>query len=231
MPTAARYFGLIPAAGRGERIGGSLPKQYVALGGKTMLEHAIDALAREARIARIVVVVAPEDRRWQALPKQERVRFVAQGGASRAQSVRNGLQAIEAAPRDWILVHDAARPCLSADELTRLLDMVDDDDVGGLLALPVADTLKRSDGERVIATVERADLWRALTPQMFRADVLGRALAQDRDLAAVTDEASAVEALGLQPRLVPGASANIKVTLGEDWPLAIAVLRAQGRIE
>jgi 2-C-methyl-D-erythritol 4-phosphate cytidylyltransferase len=223
----ANYFAVIPAAGVGSRIGGAVPKQYVPIGHQTMLAHAIDALAAEARIREIVVVVAADDQRWQAIERRERVRFVTQGGATRATSVRNGLRAIAARDDDWVLVHDAARPCLSRVELARLIDDVGDDAVGGLLAAPLADTLKRARDDRVVATLERAQLWRALTPQMFRFGLLRRALESD---AAFTDESNAVEQLGLQPKLVAGAPGNLKVTLAEDFLLAAAILKAQGRI-
>lgn len=224
-------IGLIPAAGSGARIGGDVPKQYVSLGGRTMLEHSIDALASDARVRAIVVVVAPDDVRHRAIAPRPGLRLVAAGGASRAQTVRNGLRALDAGGDCWVLVHDAARPCLSPRELARLIDAVIDDDVGGLLALPLADTLKRARDDRVDATLARDALWRAQTPQMFRRDLLLRALDTAPDLEAITDESSAVERLGLRPRLVAGAAANVKVTTADDWPLAVAILKAQGRIE
>lgn len=224
-----RVLALIPAAGTGSRVGAVTPKQYVRLVHKTMLEHAIDAVLADARIARALVAVAPQDQRWPALPLDPRARCAPVGGASRAASVRNGLAALEAASDDWVLVHDAARPCLTGRELARLLDAVRDDEVGGLLALPVADTLKRARDQRVVETVDRRALWRALTPQVFRAGVLARALDGVASLDSVTDEAAAIEGLGLRPLLVPGEATNIKVTTAADWPLAEAILTAQGR--
>jgi len=231
LHTTPRLIGLIPAAGSGARFGADAPKQYARLGGRLMLEHAIEAVRADARVGAVIVVVAPGDVAWRALADRAHASFIAVGGASRAESVRNGLRAIgqDAVDDDWILVHDAARPCLSCTELARLIDQVADDAVGGLLAVPLADTLKREREGRVGATVERARLWRAQTPQMFRRGVLARALAQSRDLSSLTDESSAVEQIGLQPRLVMGAVTNLKVTVAEDLPLAEAILKAQGR--
>jgi 2-C-methyl-D-erythritol 4-phosphate cytidylyltransferase len=211
-------------------MGGDTPKQYVAIGHQSMLEHSVDALMSDARVGEIVVVVAPNDARHRAIAARRGVRFELAGGVSRAESVRNGLQAMGARSEDWVLVHDAARPCLSRQELARLLDAVHDDKVGGLLALPLADTLKSARDDRVDKTVARASLWRAQTPQMFRHGVLLHALEAVPDPAAITDESSAVEQFGLHPRLVAGNSTNIKVTTSDDWPLAAAILRAQGRI-
>lgn len=231
MNRAARLIGLIPAAGSGARIGGDVPKQYVPIGGRAMLEHSIDALAADARVREIVVVVARDDQRHRSLAPRARARVVAAGGASRAESVRNGLRALEASGDDWVLVHDAARPCLSPRELARLIDAVIDDEVGGLLAAPLADTLKRAHDDRVDATLPRQALWRAQTPQMFRRDLLLRALEAVPDADAITDESGAVERLGLRPKLVAGSATNVKVTTADDWPLAAAILKAQGRIE
>ncbi len=194
-----------------------------------MLEHSIAALAADARVGEILVVVAPDDERHRAFRPQAGVRFAALGGASRAASVRNGLRALDADNGDWVLVHDAARPCLARDDLSRLIDAVLGDEVGGLLALPLADTLKRERDGRVETTVARDALWRAQTPQMFRCGVLLRAL-DAVDLDTITDESSAVERLGLRPRLVQGSASNMKVTTSDDWALASAILRGQGRI-
>lgn len=233
MPSTpdSHVFALVPAAGSGSRMGGEVPKQYAPLAGRTMLEHAIDALLADARIERVLVVVAPNDIRYRGLACEARVEFVAAGGANRAESVRNGLArlAMNASAEDWVLVHDAARPCLAREELTALIDALIDDPVGGLLAVPIADTIKREDQGRVAQTVERTCLWRALTPQMFRLGVLDDAFERVRDPAAITDESSAVERIGHAPRLVPGRASNIKVTRPDDLPLAEAILRLQGR--
>jgi 2-C-methyl-D-erythritol 4-phosphate cytidylyltransferase len=230
---SVRYFGLIPAAGMGARMGGDAgPKQYIALGRKTMLEHAIDAMLADARIDHLFVIVAQSDARWQAIrPRDERVEFLPVGGATRAESVRNGLVAVAGRyeDNDRVLVHDAARPCLGGDELARLIDEAGMEDDGGLLAIPLVDTLKRGEDGRVGITIDRADLWCAQTPQLFRLASLRAALSPDA-LAGMTDEASAMERAGHTPRLVHGASSNLKVTTPEDIVLARAVLAAQGRL-
>jgi 2-C-methyl-D-erythritol 4-phosphate cytidylyltransferase len=231
-----RLFALIPAAGSGLRMGTSVPKQYFRLGGQTMLEHAVDALLAAPDLEQVLVVVAPDDVAHRQLPRRARLDFASVGGTTRAASVRNGLKVLRAMQRieddDWVLVHDAARPCLAREELMHLIDTVATDDVGGLLALPVADTLKRSVDSRVAQTVDRDGLWRAATPQMFRAGLLARALDEAKGgtgAEAVTDESAAIEGLQLHPRLVEGQATNIKVTVPSDWPLAEAILRAQGR--
>lgn len=208
-------------------MGLAVPKQYLRLGERTLLELAAEALTLDPRVERVLVVVAPGDEAWRALRFGPRVHVVAVGGATRAESVRNGLARLHAAPDDWVLVHDAARPCLSAGDLATLIDTLWLDPVGGLLGVPLADTLKRVAGQRVVATLPRESLWRAVTPQMFRAGLLAHAL--EGELAAITDEAAAVERLGEAPRLVEGAATNIKLTRPGDEVLARAVLQAQGR--
>ena len=213
-----------------------VPKQYGRLGGKSMLEHAIDALLASARIDRVLVVVAGADVAHRSMSERRRVSFAAVGGALRADSVLNGVNTLlethHAAENDWVLVHDAARPCLAPEELSRLIESLHDDAVGGLLALQVSDTLKREGyASRVGCTVTRAGLWRAATPQMFRLGMLRAALFDPRVRASATDEAAAIEALGHAPRLIEGFATNIKVTRPEDWALAEAILRMQGRIE
>jgi 2-C-methyl-D-erythritol 4-phosphate cytidylyltransferase len=230
---SVHYFGLIPAAGVGSRMGvDSGPKQYLPLGGKSMLEHSIDAMLTDARVARVFVVVAPADTRWRSLRAEAgRVEFLPVGGASRAESVRNGLDSIAARVNDddRILVHDAARPCLGAAELAKLIDEAGGEDGGGLLAVPLADTLKRGEDGRVTTTLDRSSLWCAQTPQLFRFGSLRAALVSGA-LAGITDEASAMERAGHAPRLVAGVSSNLKVTTPEDVVLAGAVLGAQGRL-
>jgi len=225
----AACFGLIPAAGHGARFGAGTPKQYLEVAGRTLLHHACAALARHPRIERVYVVLSPADDRFAGgVPEDFGDRLVPLhcGGPTRAASVRNGLIAArgEIDAGDWVLVHDAARPCLGTRELERLIAEVDEDPVGGLLALPLADTVKRDDGAgRVRTTEPRAGLWRALTPQMFRYGVLLEALAR-RGAGEITDEASAVERLGFAPRLVAGEATNIKVTWPADLALAAAIL-------
>ena len=227
-----KSFALIPAAGSGSRMGGVVEKQYLDLNAVPMIAHAMMVLARQPRIERIFVVLSPTDRRWNNYAWQgweERIEVLRCGGKTRAETVLNGLDAIAkvCAPDDWVLVHDAARPCLPDELLAKLLDEVADDSVGGLLAVPVADTLKRAaadsaTGARVEATVPRAGLWQAQTPQMFRYIMLRRAL---ESATQVTDEAGAMEAAGLSPRLVQGDTTNLKVTYPLDLHLAEWILQ------
>jgi 2-C-methyl-D-erythritol 4-phosphate cytidylyltransferase len=227
-----RYIALVPAAGVGARVDGEIPKQYLRLGQRTMLEHSIDALLSDGRIDRVFIVVAAADTRWQRLNvDHERVEFLPVGGASRAESVRNGLIAIAArtADDDRVLVHDAARPCLTEEQLSRLIDDIGDDDTGGLLAVPLADTLKRAEDGRVCITLDRSSLWCAQTPQLFRVGSLRAALAGGA-IEEITDEASAMERTGHAPRLVMGGVSNLKVTTAEDLVLARAILAEQGRL-
>lgn len=230
-----QLFGLIPAAGTGARMGTQVPKQYGRLGAKTMLEHAIDALLASVRIDHVLVVVAAGDAAWRSMAERSRVSFAGVGGASRADSVYSGVIALidthAAAASDWVLVHDAARPCLAAEELSSLIESLQHDEVGGLLAMPLADTLKRDDNAaRVESTIARERLWRAATPQMFRVGMLREALSDPRVRESATDEAAAIEARGQRPRLIEGLATNIKVTRPSDWALAETILRMQGRI-
>jgi 2-C-methyl-D-erythritol 4-phosphate cytidylyltransferase len=211
--------------------GHDVPKQYLTLGDRTMLEHSIAAMLFDARIDAVFVVVAPTDTRWSDFSLDDgRVEFLPVGGASRAESVRNGLIAIAARTDDddRVLVHDAARPCLTEAQLGRLIDEVGVDGSGGLLAIPLADTLKRGEDGRVGMTLDRASMWCAQTPQLFRVGSLRAALSGALD--AVTDESSAMERAGHAPRLVMGGASNIKVTTPEDLVLARAILGEQGRL-
>jgi len=232
-PSVPRYFALVPAAGAGSRMGANTPKQYLEIAGRPLLYYALRALARETRIERIFVVVATGEVAFaqacvellRGLEGRE-VRVLPCGGDTRAASVYNGLSALagEIAPDDWVLVHDAARPCLTAGALTRLIDRLAEDAAGGLLAIPLADTLKRADSEqRVALTQPRAGLWQAQTPQMFRYATLTEALRRS-GFEDVTDEASAVERMGLKPLLVAGEARNLKVTYPEDLELARLIL-------
>jgi len=218
-----RFIALVPAAGSGSRIGAERPKQYLKLHGRAILQHTLDVLLSVPALSSIHVVLSPDDAWFAelAMHAHPKLNVLHCGGNSRAETVSNGLQALADVldADDWILVHDAARPCLQAADVTRLIDMLQSDPVGGLLALPVADTLKRADSNgRVDATVARDGLWRAQTPQMFRYGILSQALAQPG--AEITDEASAIEALGLAPKLVMGSERNIKVTYAHDLALA-----------
>jgi len=232
MPS--QYFAIIPAAGSGSRFGAPLPKQYLTINGLPIIRHAIDALLADARIARVVVVLSPEDNDWHegCLPtqSQDRVSVIRIGGATRAESVHNGISWLaktsNVEPKDWILVHDAARPCLTPVQIDALITSLSDDPVGGLLAIPVADTVKRADAQqRVDATIDRRTLWQAQTPQMFRLDLLQQALGAI-DLAIATDESAAIEALGYAPKLVAGSLANLKVTYPADLSLATAIINS-----
>jgi 2-C-methyl-D-erythritol 4-phosphate cytidylyltransferase len=227
ISVTSRLFGLVPAAGSGSRFGVSGPKQYAPLAGKTMLHHAVERLLAAPEVEIVFVVLVPGDaefRRHDWAAFGERIAPLYCGGASRRDSVLNGLVACASAvdPNDWILVHDAARPCLPRAELRRLIDEAGRDEVGGILAIPVADTLKRSDHERrILETEPRDHLWQAQTPQMFRHGMLMKAL---RDAAHVTDEAGAVEQLGQKPKLVEGSTENIKVTFPADLRIAERIL-------
>lgn len=229
-----RQWAVVPAAGSGQRMGRHIPKQYLPLAGRTVIEWALAPLLAIPAIGRIVVPLASDDRHWSTLPVARDMRVTTtSGGATRADSVLAGLEALgnAAAPDDWVLVHDAARPCLALSDAEKLLAELADDSVGGLLATPLPDTLKRTgDDQRVAATVPREGLWRALTPQMFRLGTLRNALEHCRRQGIVpTDEAAAIEALGFKPKLVAGRADNLKVTLAEDLVLAETILAGRDR--
>lgn len=224
------FWVIVPAAGSSRRMADAgVPKQYLHLAGRSVIEWSLAPFLAQPECAGIVVVLAAQDSHWQALDaaRHPLIQTVT-GGPQRADSVRCGLLALQgrAGQDDWVLVHDAARPCLRTSELGALLNHLRGDAVGGLLATPVVETLKRSDGlDRVAQTVDRNGLWRALTPQMFRYGALTRALAAAADRGiSVTDEAQAIELLGLRPRLVPGSVDNIKITVTEDLARAERIL-------
>ncbi len=229
-----RCYALVPAAGIGSRSGADRPKQYVTLAGRALIAHTLAALDAVPRLAATLVVLSPEDDQFEsAVPgfAGERGWVARSGGATRADTVAAGLQALRergAQPHDWVLVHDAARCLLRPEWVDALIDACEDDEVGGLLALPVADTLKDADGAgvpRVAATVDRRGKWAAQTPQMFRLGLLAPALAGPLD--GITDEASAIEALGHSPRLVEASMENFKVTYPADFALAERLLRSR----
>jgi len=226
---APRMHALIPCAGNGTRAGAAGPKQYQTLAGQPLVLHTLAAFAAVPRIDQTLVVVAPEDHFLAGLRSQDARYSIADcGGSTRAESVFNGLNWLiqeGASAHDWVLVHDAARCLIRPDQINALIDACLDDEVGGLLALPLPDTLKQGHAGRVAATLVRFDKWLAQTPQMFRIGSLLDALQVAG--AAVTDESSAIEALGLQPRLVPGSAQNFKVTFPEDFALADAVLQSR----
>lgn len=228
----SRFWVIVPAAGSARRMGAAVPKQYLSLAGHTVIEWSLAPFLERPQIAGVVVVLAEQDERWPQTDLAGHAKIMTTtGGAERMDSVLAGLTALQAhaAADDWVLVHDAARPCLQGDDVDRLMDELRDDAVGGLLAAPVVDTLKRADDVgRIAQTVPREQLWRALTPQMFRRDVLLRALqGAVASGTAVTDEAQAVEALGLRPRLIAGDADNIKITLPEDVQRAARILRSR----
>jgi len=222
---------LIPAAGSGTRIAAERPKQYLALAGKPMLWHAVRAVCRPP-VENVFVVLAAGDEAfarhdWSAFPGKLAPLYC--GGESRRDSVYNGLVAMMGAldAEDWVLVHDAARPCLPENDFQMLIKECLPDEIGGILALPIADTVKKAakdeaGAQRIAGTEDRAQLWLAQTPQMFRAGLLAQALRQASER--VTDEAAAVEGLGLKPRLVTGSRENLKVTWPEDLVIAEAIL-------
>ena len=227
-----RRFALIAAAGTSARFGDRVPKQYAPIAGVPLLRRAIDSLHGAVVLDAVFVVLARGDKlyaeRIGAIPGVEPVYA---GGTTRTESVRNGLAAVgkHAQAEDWVLVHDAARPCLDVATLHRLLHELEDEPVGGLLAVPLTDTLKRAEtgaGLRAATTEAREGLWCAQTPQMFRYAILQHALRR-ADPATMTDEAQAIEALGVKPRLVHGSPSNIKVTYPEDVALAEAILASQ----
>ncbi|MEE9332243.1 MAG: 2-C-methyl-D-erythritol 4-phosphate cytidylyltransferase [Methylophilaceae bacterium] len=211
---------IIPAAGTGARMENVLPKQYLQLAGQPIISHIIQTFFNHPRIASIHLALSPKDAFWNSLSLNSgsRLHIHYTGGNSRSETVLNTLEAIDVDDNDWILVHDAARPGLSNKALTRLLDTLGDDDVGGLLALPVADTIKKSNEvNQVEKTVSRQNLWQAQTPQMFRCTTLKQALIDFEGQP--TDEAEVIEAMGLSPKLVLGELKNLKVTYPEDLAL------------
>lgn len=223
----SRFVALVPAAGSGSRMGGALPKQYLPLLGRPLIAHTLSALASHPHIDRVVLVLSPEDVHWASVAfDSDKLTILRCGGKTRAQSVTNGLQSLsdELERDDWVLVHDAARPCLRQEHLDRMIGELENDPVGGILAMPVADTLKRADSEQRIAkTVPRESLWQAQTPQMFRYALLLDAMIKAGDQ--VTDEASAIEKVGLKPKLVEGDARNLKVTYPRDLELASLILQ------
>lgn len=220
-----RFYALVPAAGFGARMEHELPKQYLPLAGAPMIYHALNTLCSCADIFTVFVVLSPDDtlfRTYDWSQFGDKLQPLYCGGETRADTVLNGLLAAELEPEDWVLVHDAARPCLTPAHLAKLIDQLQNDPVGGILAVPVADTLKRADATgHILKTENRELLWQAQTPQMFRAALLVQALQRCKS---VTDEASAIEALGLHPKLVAGDTTNLKVTYPPDLLMAELLL-------
>jgi len=228
----AKIWLIIPAAGVGSRMQADRPKQYLPLNDRPIIEHTLERLASALPQAEFVICLNPDDPYWPEIQKPVGIRLQeVAGGKERADSVLNGLKAIagQASEDDWVLVHDVARPCVRKSDISALVDQLSDDPVGGILALPVADTMKRAAQDNTISeTVDRTALWHALTPQMFRFGKLTRALEQGLAAGAViTDEASALEWLGFSPRLVAGHRDNIKVTHPDDLAFAALFLKSQ----
>ncbi|MDN3681677.1 2-C-methyl-D-erythritol 4-phosphate cytidylyltransferase [Vibrio tapetis subsp. quintayensis] len=216
---------IVPAAGVGSRMQASLPKQYLTIHGITILEHTIACLLQHPRVDKIVIAIGKDDPYYTKLSMANDARVIrVAGGSERADSVLSGLNYLDVhlSEYQWVMVHDAARPCLTIEDIDKLISSCLVHDVGGILASPVRDTMKRGNGEHQIGeTVERADLWHALTPQMFRRAALKQALSSALEQGVtITDEASAMEWAGLSPLLVSGRADNIKVTQPEDLALA-----------
>lgn len=233
----SKFFALIPAAGSGSRMGNELPKQYLPLSKQPMIYHTISTLWQSRLITGIFVVLAPSDLEWLKYDWSqfsEKLTVLNCGGVTRAESVLNGLTAAKQKnlidTNDWILVHDAARPCLTSIHLENLINALAEDEVGGLLAVPVSDTLKRSNAQhRITQTESRENLWQAQTPQMFRYDLLTKALHNATNIN-ITDDASAIEALGLYPKLVLSDAYNFKVTYPQDLALAELIIQERNNL-
>ena len=227
-----RYWVVVPAAGLGARMGSEIPKQYLLLGTKTILEHTLERLLKIPELAGIVVAISSADTLWAnlAVTRHPLIHRV-DGGAERASSVLNGLNYLQHKldPQDWVLVHDAARPFVTLENISTLCETLKNDEVGGILAIPVSDTLKHVDTAKAISnTIDRCPLWRAQTPQLFRYQLLRDCLIKTsagNDV--VTDEASALELCGYAPKVVEGREDNIKITRPDDLLLATFILQQQ----
>ncbi len=232
--TPVRYWAVVPAAGVGVRMGSEIPKQYLPLNGGTVIENTLQTLLDDPKIDGVYLAIAADDRWWSNTATASNPKITTlDGGDERCHSVLNALKLLRktADPEDWVLVHDAARPCLRPEDLDLLIDLLKDHPVGGLLGVPVRDTMKRTDeAASITETVSREALWHAYTPQMFRLGTLYQALlgAIEQGVA-VTDEASAIELAGMRPQMIVGHDDNIKITRPEDLALASFYLNQQGR--
>lgn len=224
-----RFWVVIPAAGSGRRMGTDIPKQYLPLNGRTVIEWTLSRFLDHPAIAGVVVAITDGDPYWQELDLQHPKLTTTTGGTERSDSVLNALHRLEqmASANDWVLVHDAARPCLTTEDLDRLMVELADHPVGGVLGCPMSDTVKRTNAaDEVIETPDRTQLWRAFTPQMFRLKPLKDALADAmRKGKVVTDDASAIELAGFRPKMVTGRADNIKITQPGDLQLAELYLK------
>lgn len=226
----SRFWAIVPAAGVGKRMQADRPKQYLPLAGKAVLEQTLLRLLDVEQLSGIAVAVSQEDPYWPELEIAGHPKVItAPGGKERADSVLSGLRSIRehADDNDWVLVHDAARPCITRSDVVLLIESLKDDAVGGILALSSHDTLKQVEGRTIHGTLDRAHIWRALTPQMFRYGMLKAALEAGEGNPAITDEASALELMGYQPKIVEGRPDNIKITRPEDLALAQFYLEQQ----
>lgn len=232
--TEPAFWVVIPAAGVGRRMGSAVPKQYLELNGRRVIDHTIERLLLHPAVDGLYLALSEEDHWWKDTEFADHPDLVrVPGGTERCHSVFNALELLRrrAQRHDWVLVHDAARPCIRRSDIDHLIEMLRSHDVGGLLGMPVRDTMKRTDAaDRILETVERDRLWHAFTPQMFRFGVLSDALKAALDAGVlVTDEASAVEWAGLRPIMVEGHADNLKITRPEDLPLAAYYLDRQGQ--
>ena len=224
MNHSINFWAVVPAAGVGKRMNADRPKQYLELAGKTVIEHTLLRLLSAQVFTAVAVAISEEDPYWPDLDVSAHKKIItAAGGKERADSVLSALKAIRtvASDDDWVLVHDAARPCITTIDIHHLIDSLKTDEIGGILALSSYDTLKSVQGDNIIVgTLDRSHIWRALTPQMFRYGLLKNALEAAEGNAAITDEASALELQGMQPKIVEGRPDNIKITRPEDLALA-----------
>lgn len=230
-----KIWAVVPAAGTGSRIGGEIPKQYLDLNGKKLIEHTLDRLATHPRIAGVIVAISGQDQYWRSVKLPDKATVIdVKGGMERHHSVLNALTRLSEMIQgdDWVLVHDAARPCIRREDISRLIDMVMDHPVGGILGVPAADTMKRVDEHYgIVDTVKRSGLWHAQTPQMFRLDQLMAAIGHAMDInAPITDEAGAIELQGLSPLMVEGHRDNIKITESQDLVYAAIYLEQQAKV-
>ncbi|RIZ71768.1 MAG: 2-C-methyl-D-erythritol 4-phosphate cytidylyltransferase [Methylococcales bacterium] len=223
MTHSLKFWAVVPAAGVGKRMNADRPKQYLQLNDKTVIEHTLMRLLSANVFTAVAVAISEEDPYWPelAIATHEKV-ITAAGGKERADSVLSALKAIRtlASDDDWVLVHDAARPCITTTDIKHLIETLKNDEVGGILALSSHDTLKSVQGDCIVDTLDRSFIWRALTPQMFRYGLLKTALEEAEGNPAITDEASALELKGLKPKIVEGRPDNIKITRPEDLALA-----------
>jgi 2-C-methyl-D-erythritol 4-phosphate cytidylyltransferase len=230
MTESLKFWAVVPAAGVGKRMQSDRPKQYLELAGKTVIEQTLARLLGSEVFSAIAVAVSVEDPYWPELELSRHPQVVtAPGGKERADSVLSALKSLHgrADENDWVLVHDAARPCITSEDIHKLIDTLVDDDIGGILALSSHDTLKDVQGDAIVGTLDRRHIWRALTPQMFRYRMLKTALIEAEGNPAITDEASALELKGLKPKIVEGRPDNIKITRPEDLALATFYLEQE----